>query len=59
MLPQKYNYDGLVILTLYFSILRPILIQHIPILSTLFKKHWRFCGGIGYPQRRLINRQKE
>ena len=38
MLPQKYNYDGLVILTLYFSILRPILIQHIPILSTLFKK---------------------
>ena len=23
----------------YFSILRPILIQYIPILSTLFKKH--------------------
>ena len=30
---------GLVIRTPYFSILRPILIQHVPILSILFKKH--------------------
>ena len=56
---KKCIYYGLGILTLYFSILCFILIQHIPILSTLIQKVMKILCKYRNPQHRLINMQRE